>query len=861
MARIVRNRRLVFAVAIVILGLVGTGLALSRTAVVGVQSDGSVLIPTGQMLTPAGDHVEVSDRPLGMALSPNGALMAVVTGSNFGTRSLHIIDVHTNTLTQSISIGNSFVGVNFSPAGDRIYVGGGASNDVKFFALGPAGTFVADGTLGITAAAPSGLTRNADGSRIYVALNMAHQVAVIDTATRAIVARIPVGTYPYTAVMSADGSKVYVSNWGGKIPDAGDVTDGMFPVVVDERTGIPVSGTVSVIDTVTNTVVKTIEVGLHPCGMALSPSGDRLYVTNANSDTVSVIDTATDAVAKTLHVGHVGPGREPILGSSPNAVTVSPDGRTLYVANAAENAVAVVNPETRSANAVRGLIPTGWYPTAVAMDATGTKLFIGSGYGFGSIAPTPPTRVGRSYSDRKGVVSILGVPTREQLRDMTARVRDNNRTLPVSGVDKGGRNPIPRRIGQPSPIKHVFYIIKENRTYDQVFGDMPEGNGDPSLVQFGRDVTPNHHALAEQFVLLDNFYGPGDQSALGHRWILQAYPSTWTHKYSNARNNQNPMLLGPTEAIYDNAKAHGVTVRAYGERGANTITPANATWTDIYNDWKNGTSNVNIDARAIIRGLRDVYHPKYPAATDIVPDVYRADIFLKEFAQFEENGQLPQLSILLLYTDHTAGTAPGFPTPRAQVADNDVALGKIVEAISHSRYWKDSVILVTEDDSQNGLDHVDGHRTVGLMIGPYVKRNNVDSTFYTILNMYRTIEQILGLPPQNAFDSAAEPMFPLFVSKPDFTPYTALPNQIPLDEMNPPLAALTGLQREMAEFSLTIDTSQPDSADANLLNRAIWHSVKGFDTPYNYGRPIPRQHSSFELILIGRDLMQRASAR
>jgi phospholipase C len=408
-------------------------------------------------------------------------------------------------------------------------------------------------------------------------------------------------------------------------------------------------------------------------------------------------------------------------------------------------------------------------------------------------------------------------------------------------------------VGQPSRIKHVFYIIKENRTYDQVFGALPQGNGDPSLVQFGRDVTPNHHALAEQFVLLDNFYGPGDQSALGHRWILQAYPSTWVHKYGNARNNQSPMLLGPTDAIYDNAKVHGVTIRAYGERGANTFSPANATWTDLYNDWKNGTSNVNVDARAIIVGLRDVYHPKYPAATEVVPDVYRADIFLKEFAEFEKNGKLPQLSILLLYADHTAGTAPGFPTPRAQVADNDVALGKIVEAISKSRYWKDSAIFVTEDDSQDGLDHVDGHRTVGLVISPYTQRGGVvESTFYTIVNMYRTIEQILGLPPVNQFDSAAEPMFSTFTSQPNFTPFAALPNQIPLDEMNPALAGLTGLQREMAEFSLTIDTSQPDSAPADLLNRAIWHSVKGFNIPYNYGRPIARQHSSFESLLLHR---------
>jgi hypothetical protein len=398
---------------------------------------------------------------------------------------------------------------------------------------------------------------------------------------------------------------------------------------------------------------------------------------------------------------------------------------------------------------------------------------------------------------------------------------------------------IPTKVGGPSPIKHVLFIMKENRTYDQVFGDMPQGNGDLSLVEFGRDVSPNHHALAEQFALLDNYYGPGDQSALGHRWVLQAYPSTWVHKYGNGRNNQSPMLLGPTDAIYDKAKTKGLKVRAYGERGANLITPANATWTDIYNDWKNGTSNVTIDARAIIVGLRDVYHPKYPAAESRVPDQYRADIFLKEFAEFEKSGNLPNLNLLLLYDDHTEGTSPNFPTPRAAVADNDLALGRIVEAISKSRYWKESAIFVTEDDSQDGIDHVDGHRTVGLVISPYTKHGIVDSTFYTIVNMFRTIEQILGLPPMNQFDTAAEPMFTLFSSKPDLTPYTARANQIPLNEMNPTLAGLTGLQRQLAEFSLTIDSSEPDSAPADLLNRAIWHSVKGFDVPYpaHSGRP------------------------
>jgi YVTN family beta-propeller protein len=841
--------RAALTLLIVTLG-VGTTVLAVHHRVVGVQHDGRILVPTGQTLTPAGTHIEVNDRPLGMAVSPDGNLLAVVTGSNFGARAIHLIEVQSRTLRQTIAIANSFVGVAFSPDGATIYVGGGPSNDVKIFKA-TAGVFAAAGTIPISGGPqPSGLTLNADGSRLYVALNQTNEVGIIDTASKA-VARVKTGTYPYTAVISADGRKVYVSNWGGKIPGPGDFTDGQNPVIVDPRTGIPVSGTVSVLDIATNTIAKQINVGLHPTGLAVSPSGDRVYVTNANSDTVSVIDTATDSVVKTLYVGQHEPERTPLLGAAPNAIAVSPDGRTLFVADGARNAVAVVDADAR-ADAVRGLIPTGWYPMSVALDHSGTQLFIGSGYGFGSIAPTTPPDQGRSYTDRVGVVSMLNVPHRWELERLTEQVRRNNRSLPPDADDhdddrwgdrddhRGHAAPIPTRIGESSPIKHVFYIIKENRTYDQVFGDLPQGNGDSSLVEFGRDVSPNHHALAEQFVLLDNYYGPGDQSALGHRWVLQSYPSDWVHKYGNARNNQNPMLLGPTDAIYDQAKARGLTVRAYGERGANTITPSNAAWTDIYNDWKFGTSKVNIAAQAIIVGLRDVYHPRYPAAESRVPDGYRADIFLKDFADYEKNGNLPNLVLLLLYDDHTEGTSPGFPTPRAAVADNDLALGRIVEAISHSRYWKESAIFVTEDDSQDGLDHIDGHRTVGLVASPYVKHGRVDRNLFSIINVFRTIEQILGLTPANQYAAAAEPMFSVFTSTPDLTPYIARPNQIPLNEMNPPMASLTGLQRQLAKFSLTIDSSAPDSADADMLNRAIWHSVKGFDTPYNYGRPIAR---------------------
>ena len=427
-------------------------------------------------------------------------------------------------------------------------------------------------------------------------------------------------------------------------------------------------------------------------------------------------------------------------------------------------------------------------------------------------------------------------PMPTQLAQYTRTVRNNTKLLPLSGPaapeNQAVAQPIPVYPGEASPISHVFLIIKENRTYDQVFGDESQANGDPSLVQFGRDVTPNHHALAEQFVLLDNYFTPSDQSALGHRWITQAYAGDWAMKYGNGRNDQNPMLFAPNDFLWDAMKAYGKTVRSFGERGLNTYTPSTASWTDFYNDYVNGTSKVSVAPRAEIVGLRDVYSPLVAAADSQVPDVVRAKDFLQEFNAFDKNNNLPQLCILLLYNDHTAGTSPGYPTPRAQVADNDLALGQVVDAISHSRFWPQSAIFVTEDDAQDGADHVDGHRSVGLVISPYTRRHVVDSNFYTIINMVRTLEQIIGLPPMNQFDQAADPMFSVFSAKPDPTPYTALKNQIPLNEMNPQISALHGLRRQMAIASTKMNFSEPDRAPEDLLNHVIWWSVRGYDKPY-----------------------------
>lgn len=795
---------------LIIAPLLVCAAALLTYPKLGRQDDGSYLIPTGQRLTPAGQHIEVNDRPLGMVLSPDGSRLAVVTGSNFAPRALHIIDARSAAMLNKVPIGDSFVGVAFSADGRTLYIGGGSTDEVKVIRDGaPQESFRVPG------GAPSGLSL--DGSMLYVALNLKHAVAAIDLETRQIT-EIEVGMHPYTTLSAA--GKVYVTNWAGRRARPGDKTDELFNIVVDPRTGIPSTGTLSVIKG--DKVIKEIDVGLHPSALAASPKGDRVYVANANSDTVSVIDTSADAVLQTIDVR---PGARAPIGSSPNALAVSPDGKTLYVANGSNNAVAVVDVGSRRAR-VRGFLPTGWYPTAIAAPKDGKRVWVASGYGFGSIAPVRPGQKGRSYRDRVGIVSLIDVPEGRRLTRTTDEVMSNNR-LVSSGVKPDSKHPVPMDRGKASPIRHVFFIIKENRTYDQLFGDMPQANGDPSLVQFGREVSPNHHALAEQFVLLDNFYTPADQSALGHRWCTQGYASDWLFKYGNGRNDQNPMLFAPNDFIWDLAKAHGVSVHSFGERGVNTITPKTATFLDIL---KGG--NVTIKPHTYIAGLKDVYDPEYPAYGGIVPDQYRADVFLRRFRQWEQDGKLPRLVVMLLPNDHTNGTSPGFPTPRSAVADNDLALGRIVEAISKSRYWKDSAIFVTEDDAQNGYDHVAGHRTIALAVSPWIRRKAVDSHFYTTINLYRTMLQILGLPPQNQFDVAAEPMFSIFTDRPELTPYTAVPNKIPLDELNPRLKALTGQARADALASMQMDFSEPDAAPEQLLNQVIWRATMR--------RPLPR---------------------
>ena len=835
--------------------------AIVAVTLVGRQPNGSVVLPNGQTITPAGAHIEINDRPLGIAVSPDGAQAAVATASNFAPRAVHFIDLATETLAQTIPIGNSFGGVAYSPDGNTLYVGGGADNNVKTFTKGAGGVWAQVlPAIAIAASAPSGLSLSPAGDKLYVALNRGHALGIVDTATRTTV-RVPTGAFPYATLTTKDGLKVYVSNWGGRLPQAGDATDGSSanPMVVDPATGIANNGTISVFDTTTQTVTKTIEVGLHPSALAFSPDGRRLYVANANSDSISVINTAADTVERTINVRLT---RSALLGSAPNALVVSRDGRTLYVANGGNNAIAVVEPGNR--DPIRGFIPVGWFPTALALTTANDRLLVGNGYGFGSIAPSPAGSAGRSYSHRKGVLSILNVPGRRELARFTEQVRRNNRNPRPDGdraredddrehgTDDSERgddddqrsgdtharrpDPVPTRVGQPSPIQHVIYIIKENRTYDQVFGDLPQGNGDPALAIFGRTVTPNIHALAEQFVLFDNYYTAGDQSSLGHQWCNEAYANDYSHKYGNARNDfagTSPMAFAPTGFIWDNARNHGKSARIFGEFTNRTVkTPSNATWTNFYTAWRNGTPGPGIVGASSVKSAQPITSPIFPGYDMGIPEQVRADLFLREFREFERDKNLPNLIVMLLPIDHTNGTSPGFPTPRAMVADNDVALGRIVDAVSHSSYWPTTAIFVTEDDAQDGVDHVDGHRSEALVISPYTRRGAVDSTLYSTINVVRTMEQILGLPPMNQFDSAAHTMAKAFSSRPNFAPFVSLPNQIPLDEMNPSVASLQGLQRDLALASLEMDFSEPDNAPEDVLNRAIWHSVKGYSSPY-----------------------------
>jgi len=807
-------------------------------AVVGPLDDGAYVVASTQVVSPGGKTLEFPSRPVDLALSPDGSLLAVK-----GRREILFMDVHAEAIQQTLPMekeGASFHGIAWESDGSKVWV-----TTAGRFLLGA--TRAENGTFKWTdefelpgpeekgPSAPGGFFLDNERGLIYVALSRNNTIGVFDRNQRRLVAQIEVGIAPYTVI--GKGSRAYVTNWGGRRPQAGELTGptSESEVLIDER-GVACSGTVSVIDTVSNTVIAEIPVGLHPCGMAFSPTGNRLYVANANSDTVSVIDTDSLQVLATWDVR---PLPELPFGSAPNAVAVSADGQRVFVANGGNNCVAVLSAVNGK---LFGLIPTGWYPGEIVLTSDGATLCVANTKGSGSRTKSSrpewqrlgPDKEAPAYNshDHLGSVSFIGVPDEETLDHFTFQVAEYMRLplmqrllRPKTGMNQ--KKPVPTRPGETSVFRHVLYIIKENRTYDQVFGDLPQGNGDPSLCHFGREVTPNHHALAEEFVLLDNFYCNGILSADGHQWTDEGFVTEYIEKSFGGFTRSYPydgddaLAYASSGFIWDHVLAAGYTFRNYGEMVQPIIEPKTATWQEIYSDYLNKTETVRITATTLVKGLENYICPRFIGFPGSVPDVYRAERFLEEFRACEAKGEWYNFVIMLLPNDHTVGTRPGFPTPRAAVADNDLALGRIVEAVTKSPFWPETVIFVVEDDPQAGLDHVDGHRTVALCISPYTRRHFIDSTYYNQTSILRTIELIFGLSPMNQFTLAANPMLVCFQDRPDVTPYTCRPNQIPLDEMNPQVSKLHGKQRYYARKSLELPLDDIDQADEDTLNRIL----------------------------------------
>jgi len=847
---------------------------------VGVLDDGRVVVPTNQVLSPAGWQVEFPGRPTDLALSPDGRHLAVLNRYN-----IVLIDIDKREVVQTVRYktrrgGGSYKGILYSPDGKRLYASC-IRGTIEVFDVGEDGRLLAAEPIKIPArragnALPAGMAISEDGSRLFVALNLNNTLAEIDLEKRELVREIPVGNAPYDVVVrGTPGSgfhRAYVSNWGGRLPEEDDLTGPAgrgTPVKVDRKRHIASEGSVSLVDLDKGEVVKETVVGLHASGMAVG-SGRMVYIANANSDTISVVDPFLGAVVETISTR---PSQKLLFGSAPNALTTSLDGKHLYASNGTNNAVGVIrlsnraqypmvssamDPDSPAQSELVGSIPTGWYPAGIVLDEQRNMLYVANIKGIGSRDTGWKGKrkvegeivYGYNSHDYRGSVSLIPIPDSGQLAKYSEAVLANNRlTEAISALAPPRKNqpprPVPQRHGEPSVFNHVVYIIKENRTYDQVFGDLPQGEGDPSLCIFGREVTPNHHKLAEEFVLFDNFYCSGTLSADGHQWTDEAYVTDYLEKAYGGWPRSYPYSGGDALAyassgfIWDNVLAHGKTLRVYGEFVGATIrwkdpnkkgTPP---FIDCYNDFINQTGLIEIRATARIKTLEPYICPTFIGFPYNVPDVYRAAEFIKELKQFEAHGEMPNFCIMLLPNDHTAGTRPGRPTPQAAVADNDLALGRIVEAISHSRFWKDTCIFVVQDDPQNGFDHIDGHRTVALVISPYTKRGYVDSTNYNQTSMFKTMELLLGLPPLNQFDASATSMTTCFAGTPDFTPYAAVPNIIPLDRLNPQVEAIRDpAQRKWALKSLELPLDDVDEADEDTLNRILWHATKGNDATY-----------------------------
>ncbi len=803
---------------------------------------------------PAGTQIDLGNCfPVNLAIEPKGRY-AVALLAGYTQHEILAVDLKSGAVTSRIPLSQTYYGLALSDDGNTVYCSGGGDEVVHRFSLanGQLSNAVEirihDRTL---RAVPCGLAVDHAQEKLFVADVLGDSVAEVALGANPTTLDIDVGTKPSREAMKpALPLKDFESVAAGQRWEAGSYGKGSIfsfmakEVLADLRTEVGYYGydpadsypyaccldekrqrlyvslwaqsSVSVIDLKTGKVSARWTAEDHPCEMALTRSGKILYVANANRNTVTVFDTETGKVSETIWAAFY-PDAPP--GSTPNSVALSPDEKTLFVANANVNAVAVFDVRTRGKAAANGFIPVGWYPTSVRVTPDGRRLIVANGKG--ATAKSNLTKsLGREYIATlyQGTLSVVDLPDRkhwdEQMAAWTRVAYACSPLKPSASVTVAPLpgNPIPAKVGDPSPIKYVIYIIKENRTYDQVLGDMPQGNGDARVCLFPDSVTPNHHKLARDFVLLDNFYADAEVSASGHEWSMGAYcddfvEKTWPQNYGHNGDGKFPFpgeghfaIATPSSGyLWDRAREAGISYVSYGE-------------------FVSYDQPLGKPARPRVKSLQGHIDPMYRGFDLAYSDLSRADRFISEFKRLDAADQMPRLQIVRLPNDHTHGATPTFPTPSAYLGQNDLALARIVEAVSHSRLWAQTAIFAVEDDAQNGSDHVDAHRTVALVASPYAKRGVTDSTMYSTTSMLRTIELILGLQPMSQFDAAATPMYATFQAHPDLRPYELAPPTMDLEQKNR-ISAWGG--------TIKMNFAVEDAADDYLLNEIVWKSVRG----------------------------------
>jgi YVTN family beta-propeller protein len=861
---------------------------------------GAYVVGTGQIINPAGIQVSLGNRvrAKAIALNPNSAFHTAAVLTMGASQAVQVFDTVSGVVLQSFSPSGdnsgSYGGISYSADGKYLMFSQDSSNvaiasvapngllsnfaqvavppDNSFITCFPnspmgdygrsCGTFYSTNT-----SYPGGLAFSADGKSAYALLNQNNTLAKIDLGQQPPVQgkQIRVGNAPHSIVVS--GNTAYISNEGGRAAIEADfqIYSAGTPIVADPVNGSSTGGTVSVVDLASMQVTRTIDVGLHPTGMAMF--GSSLLVCNTYSDNISVIDTATNKVTRTIDLGlpiRIPGQRKAAYGASPNSIAVDAAANLAYVALYTANAIAVVDLSPASRRPILGMIPVAFAPASVVLDSADGSLIVANDKGIGTRKSYEIDYGVAGYNTHQdnGTVSIVPIPDSTKLAQMTRQVHQNNHwDLKENIASAAGGSPntppvaLPAKIGDPSLIKHVFLIIKENRTYDQVFGDVAAGNGDPSLAVFGGPVTPNAHALVQRFPLLDNFYDPSRQSADGHQWIVEAMAPyqddiqapDWVRSYPGG-NAGDSLAYTKQGFLFQEAVDAGLSVKIYGEYVENENFPTplgHPTWSQFYADAKNFEAGLEptlyyqnaIESVSTIPVVSQHLVKNFPQFDMNIPDQYRVDVWLQDFNNDLKAGTVPALSILWITNDHTGGP----PTADAMIADNDLAVGRMVEAISKSDVWASSAVFIEEDDAQNGVDHVDGHRSPGFIISPYaVQYGPTDHTYYTQVNMTRTIEQILGLPPMNQFDLVASPMSTSFVQgmppPANFAPFTHLPNQIPLDKgvgpNSTPQSAMAKAWHAKKLKMFAGKTTKPDSQDADTLNHLIWYEATDFKRPY-----------------------------